>query len=184
VTAGPAGLIANAVPFLLYDSEGRGTLRAHVARANPQWRELEAVEECLVVFQGPQSYVSPGFYETKRQTGKVVPTWNYATVHAWGSPRVVHDEAWLRAQIEALTNRFEAPRPAPWAVSDAPDAFIDGQIKGIVGIEIPIARLEGKWKVSQNRSAADRAGVVAGLSGQGEQASQIAALVTEFGPGG
>jgi transcriptional regulator len=182
VTAGPGGLVANPVPFLLYEEGDLGTLRAHVARANSHWRELQQVDECLVVFQGPQSYVSPSFYETKRQTGKVVPTWNYATVHAWGKPRVLQDAAWLRAQVEALTHRFEASRPAPWAVGDAPDDYIAAQIRGIVGIEIPIGRIEGKWKVSQNRSAADRAGVVAGLAKEGEQGAQIATLVTAFGP--
>ena len=123
ITAGPTGLLANYFPFLI-DTEGdKGRLRLHMARANPQWRELDAIEECLVVFQGPQDYVTPSWYATKRETGKVVPTWNYATVHVWGRPRVVNDDAWLRRQIEDLTASRESLREAPWAVGDAPAEF-------------------------------------------------------------
>jgi transcriptional regulator len=182
VTAGPGGLMANLVPFLVYSAEtDRGVLRAHVARGNPQWRELGAVEECLVVFQGPQRYVTPSWYATKQETGKVVPTWNYVTVHAWGRPRVVEDAAWLRRQLDDLTASQEGLRPAPWKVADAPEAFIAAQMKGIIGIEIPIVRLEGKWKVSQNRPETDRAGVVAGLRDEGEGDEAMAALVAERG---
>jgi transcriptional regulator len=182
ITAGPAGLLANLFPFLL-DSEGtdKGTLRLHMARANPQWRELEAVEECLVEFRGPQDYVTPSWYETKRETGKVVPTWNYVTVHAWGHPRVIHDDVWLRRQIEDLTDSRESLRAAPWKVDDAPRDFIAAQMRGIVGIEIPISRIEGKWKMSQNRPAADRAGVVAGFREAGAAGEAIAAIVEERG---
>jgi transcriptional regulator len=182
ITAGPGGLLANLFPFLL-DSDGsdKGALRLHIARANPQWRELEAVEECLVVFQGPQDYVTPSWYATKRETGKVVPTWNYATVHAWGRPRVVNDDAWLRRQIEDLTASREGLRAAPWNVDDAPPEFIVAQMRGIVGIEIPLSRIEGKWKMSQNRPAADRAGVVAGFREAGEAGEAIAAIVEERG---
>ena len=180
ITAGPAGLLANLFPFLL-DAEGAqmGTLRLHMARANPQLRELERSEECLVVFQGPQDYVTPSWYATKRETGKVVPTWNYVTVHAWGRPRVMNDDGWLRRQIEDLTNSREAQRTEPWAVSDAPDEFVAMQMRAIVGIEIPIARIEGKWKMSQNRPEADRAGVIAGFRETGSD--EIAALVEERG---
>jgi transcriptional regulator len=182
ITAGPGGLQANAIPFLI-DADGskHGTLRAHMARGNPQWRELGAVEECLVVFQGPQEYITPSWYPTKQETGKVVPTWNYVTVHAWGRPRTIDDTGWLRRQIEDLTNSKEGARPAPWLVEDAPADYLVSQMKGIIGIEIPVARIEGKWKVSQNRPAADRAGVVAGLHGGGEQAEAIAVLVAERG---
>jgi transcriptional regulator len=180
ITAGPEGLQANAIPFLVEPGKSeRGTLRAHLARANPQLRELAAVGECLVVFQGPQQYISPSFYPTKRETGKVVPTWNYITVHAWGPPRVVDDAGWLRQQIDDLTVHNEEKQPAPWNVSDAPESFIAAQIKGIVGLEIPITRIEGKWKVSQNRTAADQAGVVAGLREAGGDAEQMASLVAE-----
>jgi len=180
VSAGPGGLMANPVPFLLLpDASERGTLHCHVSRANPHWRELGAVEDCLVVFQGPQQYITPSWYETKRETGKVVPTWNYATVHAWGKPRVIEDTEWLRRNVEGLTRSHEGARPAPWAVDDAPPEFVATQLRGIVGIEIPIARIEGKWKVSQNRPEADRAGVVAGLREQGTASESMAALVAE-----
>ena len=196
ITAGPGGLIANPFPFLLdskaseaggaaeggdASEEDLGTLRLHIARANPQWRELEAVEECLVVFQGPQDYVTPSWYATKRETGKVVPTWNYATVHAWGRPRIMNDDAWLRRQIEDLTGSRESRRTEPWQVGDAPENFIAAQMHGIVGVEISILRIEGKWKMSQNRPEADRAGVVAGFREAGAAGQEIAALVAERG---
>jgi transcriptional regulator len=182
VTAGPGGLQANHIPFLVdSDVSEHGTLRAHFARANPQLRDLSAVPECLVVFQGPQIYISPSLYPTKREHGKVVPTWNYITVHAWGKPRVMDDASWLRRQIGDLTTHNERSRAQAWKVSDAPDAFVAMQIKGIVGLEIPITRIEGKWKVSQNRPAVDQAGVVAGLSGQGDEADAIARQVAERG---
>jgi transcriptional regulator len=187
ITAGPGGLIANPFPFLIdsetsgKDGSDLGTLRLHIARANPQWRELEAVEECLVVFQGPQDYVTPSWYATKRETGKVVPTWNYATVHAWGRPRVMNDDAWLRRQIEDLTGSRESQRTEPWQVDDAPENFIAAQMRGIVGVEISILRIEGKWKMSQNRPEADRVGVVAGFREAGEAGAEIAALVAERG---
>jgi transcriptional regulator len=183
ISAGPAGLLANPIPFVLDASASeRGTLRCHMARANPQWRELTAVGECLVVFQGPQSYVTPSWYQTKQETGRVVPTWNYATVHAWGPPRVIDDAAWLRKNVEDLTRANEHGRPVPWNVDDAPSDFVAMQIKAIVGIEIPIARIEGKWKVSQNRPATDRSGVIAGLRRQGGQSDIMAALVAERSP--
>jgi transcriptional regulator len=178
VTAGPGGLQANNIPFLIDPAASdNGTLRAHLARANPQIAELAAVNECLVVFQGPQSYISPSLYPTKQETGKVVPTWNYITVHAWGAPRVMDDTAWIHQQVDDLTRHKETPRAAPWQVSDAPDAFVNAQLKGIVGLEIPIARIEGKWKVSQNRPAIDQAGVVAGLQNEGGAAKVMAAEV-------
>ena len=180
ITAGPAGLLANLFPFLL-DADGseKGMLRVHMARANPQWRELEAIQECLVVFQGPQDYVTPSWYATKRETAKVVPTWNYATVHVWGRPRVMNDDAWLRKQIEDLTASRENLRAEPWQVGDAPEDFVAMQMRAIVGIEIPILKIEGKWKMSQNRPEADRAGVIAGFRAEGGEA--IAALVEERG---
>jgi transcriptional regulator len=180
ISAGPGGLQANHVPFLVDAAASeRGTLRAHLARANPQIAELANVSECLVVFQGPQQYISPSLYPTKQETGKVVPTWNYITVHAWGRPQVMDDASWLRKQIDDLTRHNEEPRAAPWHVSDAPEAFVNAQVKGIVGIEIPIARIEGKWKVSQNRPAIDQAGVVAGLQSEGGDAAVMASAVLE-----
>jgi transcriptional regulator len=182
ISAGPGGLMANPVPFVAYPGEGAGVLRAHVARANPQWRELSAAAECLVVFQGPQAYISPTLYPTKAETHKVVPTWNYATVHVWGRPQVFEDAGWLRRQIDDLTQSREGARPDPWQVADAPADFIAAQLKAIVGIEIAITRIEAKWKMSQNRNAADRQGVAAGLRAEGgaEQAA-VARLVDERG---
>ena len=185
ITAGPGGLQANPLPFLI-DGDGseRGTLRAHLARANPQWHELAAVAECLVVFQGPQTYISPSLYPTKHEHGKVVPTWNYITVHAWGRPQVIDDVTWLRRQVDDLTLHKEGSRPAPWYVTDAPESYVAAQLTGIIGIEIPIARIEGKWKVSQNRPAGDQAGVVMGLRGRGDDAEIMASLVAERGKNG
>lgn len=182
ITAAGGGLMANPVPFLLdVQASERGTLRAHLARANPQIRELAAASECLVVFQGPDTYITPSWYATKHETGKVVPTWNYATVHAWGRPHLIEDTRWLLRQLHALINNHEHPRPEPWGVDDAPDAFIAAQLKGIVGIEIVIARMEGKWKVSQNRPEQDRRGVFEGLHAQGNTAQEMAALVAHYG---
>jgi transcriptional regulator len=178
ITAGPGGLMANPVPFLVYAEEGeRGTLRAHVSRANPVLQELAAVPECLIVFQGPQHYVTPSWYATKEESGKVVPTWNYVTVHAWGAPRVVDDGAWLRRQLEDLTRSQERARPAPWSIDDAPGDFIAAQMKGITGVEISITRIEGKWKLSQNRLQADRQGVADGLRTQSEAGNAMADLI-------
>ena len=131
ITAGRDGLQANLVPFLI-DTDGseRGTLRAHLARANPQWHELAAVAECLVVFQGPHQYISPSLYPTKHEHGQVVPTWNYITVHAWGQPRVIDDVAWLRRQVDDLTSHKESSRSAPWFVSDAPEVLRERAVKG------------------------------------------------------
>jgi len=174
ISAGMGGLSANPVPFTLYPSEGElGTLRCHVSRANPQWRELRASAECMVVFLGPQAYISPTWYATKRETGKVVPTWNYATVHAWARPVVTDDPAWLRRQLDDLTDVNEGRMPTPWRVDDAPEDFLASQLKGIVGIEFPITRIEGKWKMSQNRPRADRDGVVAGLREQGGEPADV-----------
>lgn len=176
VRAHPFGLLitregeepcADAVPFLIDAARGpHGTLVAHVARANPLWRHAQG-QRVLVVFQGPQAYVSPSAYAAKAEHGKVVPTWNYAVVQAWGRPRVIDDADWLRAQLEALTGAHEGPRAAPWHVADAPDNFVAAQLKGIVGLEIPVSRIVGKWKVSQNRPEADRRGVSEGLRGEG-----------------
>ncbi len=172
VTLGADGLTANHVPFELdRDPAPFGTLRAHVARANPVWRDVLPNTEALVIFQGAQAYITPAWYATKRETGKVVPTFNYAVVHAHGRLRVVEDPNWLRGLVERLTDAYERPRPQPWKVADAPEDFVQASLKAIVGIEIPIARLVGKWKVSQNRPAADQAGVVEGLRSAGDPAS-------------
>ena len=168
VTLTPGGLDANHLPFEV-DPEPApfGTLRGHVARANPLWRDFSRDVEALVIFQGPGTYVSPAWYPTKQDTGKVVPTWNYAVVHAHGMLRVIDDHAWLRDSVTKLTNRHEAPRRDPWKVTDAPADYIDKQLGAIIGLELPITRLVGKWKMSQNRPAPDREGVVDGLRREG-----------------
>jgi transcriptional regulator len=162
VTHGAAGLDADHIPFeIAAPTPGApfGTLRAHVARANPLWRQGGA--PVLVVFQGPSGYVSPSLYLEKPLSGKVVPTYNYAVVHAHGLLRAVEDPAWILALLERLTGRHEASRAAPWRVADAPPAYIETLLAAIVGIEIPLDRLQGKWKLSQNRPPADQAAVAA-----------------------
>jgi len=186
ISSAPDGPMADPVPFLLdADAGPHGRLNAHVARANPHWRQIadNPAPPVLVVFQGVNTYVTPSWYETKRETGKLVPTWNYAMVQVRGTARVIEDATWLAGQIRALTARHEGGRAEPWAVSDAPDAYIASQIKGIVGIEIDIAAIDGKWKVSQNRPVADRAGVAAGLEAEqdNEKAQEMAGLVRRFG---
>jgi transcriptional regulator len=176
VTLTPNGLDANHIPFEVEpDPAPFGTLRGHVARANSLWRDFLRNVEALVIFQGPDTYISPSWYATKRETAKVVPTWNYAVVHAHGALRVIHDRAWLRGFVERLTNRHEAERRDPWKVTDAPSDFIDKQLGAIIGLEIPITRLIGKWKASQNRPPHDRAGVVEGLLQEGRRS--VAAMV-------
>jgi len=179
ITQGDGGLAANPIPFMLDVAEdGSRVLRGHVARANPLWREARGDVDSLVVFQGPQGYVSPGWYASKAETGKVVPTWNYVMVQARGPLRVKDDAAWLHALVTRLTERHEAPQAAPWAVSDAPSDYITTMLRAIVGIEIPLSSLTGKWKVSQNRNAADREGVARGLSDLGTaDATAMAKLV-------
>ncbi len=193
ITLGPAGLQANPVPFMLdagAPGEGDATrppvLRAHVARANPVWREARTDVESLVVFQGPQAYISPSLYPTKAATGKVVPTWNYVMVQARGTLRVVDEAPWLHALVTRLTDKHEAARAQPWAVSDAPADYVQTMLRAIVGIEITLSALIGKWKVTQNRNPADREGVAAGLRAQADeqgdaQAGAMAELVARGG---
>ena len=185
ISSGPQGVVANALPFLIDPAASKlGTLRVHMARANGQWRDLAEAPEALVVFQGADHYITPSWYATKQETGKVVPTWDYVMVQARGAARVIEDDAWLARQIEALTNGQEARRDKPWAVGDAPRDFIALQRRAIVGIEIEITEIHGKWKTSQNRNAADRAGVVAGLEELGdEEARDMAAIVRATGRG-
>jgi len=181
VTLGPAGLEASHVPMLVDPAPAPyGTLRGHLARANGQWRAASRAVQALAMFLGPHAYVTPSWYATKKQTGKVVPTWNYVAVHAYGEVEFFDDPDRLLAIVTALTDTHEKPRAERWAVSDAPDDFVRAQLKGIVGFALPIARLEGKWKMSQNRTAEDRAGVVAGLAGTGGEAeSAVARLVAD-----
>jgi transcriptional regulator len=171
-------LLVNHIPFLLDADRGpHGTLVGHVARANPVWRAITAAAS-VAVFQGPEAYVSPSWYPSKPVHGKVVPTWNYAVVHAHGTARVFDDRAQLLALVTRLTTLHEAPLAQPWQVADAPEAYIDTMLGAIVGIEIPVQRWVGKWKISQNRSADDRLGVAAGLQARGTaQADAMAVLV-------
>ncbi|VVN97332.1 FMN-binding negative transcriptional regulator [Pseudomonas fluorescens] len=165
VTYGEQGLQASHLPLLLSPDQGpNGTLYGHLAKANPQWRELETGAQALVIFAGADAYVSPSFYPSKAEHGKVVPTWNYLAVHAYGSAEVFSDAQRLRDLVSALTDRHEAGRAQPWKVADAPAHYIDGMLKAIVGFALPIQRLEGKRKLSQNRSTADIAGVREGLA--------------------
>jgi transcriptional regulator len=168
VTLGSGGLNAEHVPLEIDpDPPPFGTLRGHFARANPVWKSYSAETDVLAVFQGPQAYVTPSWYPTKQESGKVVPTWNYMVVHAHGPMQTIDDPAWLHAFLTKLVDRHESTRPDPWRITDAPDEFIAMQLRAIVGFEIPLARLEGKWKVSQNRLPADRAGVMDGMLGSG-----------------
>lgn len=177
VISGPEGLEANHLPFEL-DTE-QGVLRAHVARANPLWRAAPC--EALAIFQGPSAYISPSFYPGKAEHGRAVPTWNYIAVHAGGPLRVVDDPAWLRALVDRLTNRFEAGRPAPWKLDDAPDDYLHKLLGQIVGIELKIARIAGKWKMSQNQPEANRAGVEQGLRAEGGGAADVAEHMARLG---
>ncbi len=174
-------LTANPIPFVLDIEAGdQGVLRCHVARANTQWKEIGDGCDALIVFQGAQHYVHPGWYETKRETGKVVPTWNYAMVQVKGRARVMDDAAWLSRQIRDLTEMMEGAYPKPWAVDDAPAPYIDAQMRGIIGIEVAITAMMGKWKVSQNRNEADREGVIEGLRAQSDdEAVAMADLVKD-----
>lgn len=174
-----SGLSADHVP-LHFDPEPaegapHGTLRGHVARANPLWCDA-AGTDVLAVFHGPQAYVSPSWYPSKAATHEVVPTWNYVVVHAHGRLRAVDDARWLHALVQRLTAVHESRRPRPWAVDDAPADYVEQMLRAIVGIEIPVTRLEGKFKLSQNRSDADRLGVADGLAGE-PGAGTLAVLV-------
>lgn len=176
ITAGTGGLMANLVPFSLHDGGDNGILRAHLARGNKQLDELREGAEALVVFQGPECYVTPSWYPSKAEHGKVVPTWNFSMVQVRGKPQVIDDANWVLAQIEQLTDNLEGIRKNPWKVSDAPEDFIASQLKAIVGFEIPIRSIEGKWKVSQNRQPADRNGVIDGLKAEGTCPSMLAIM--------
>ncbi len=176
VTLTPHGLDANHLPFEIDPQPSPlGTLRGHIARANPLWRDSSPGTEALVVFQNSGTYISPSWYPSKQETGKVVPTWNYAVVHAHGTLRLVDDPEWLRTFVTQLTNRYEAGRSKPWRVTDAPAEFIDKQLGAIIGVEIQLARLIGKWKVSQNRPAPDRDGVIDGLLAEKHDAARAMA---------
>ena len=181
VEAGETELVVNHVPFVLDPSRGEfGTLRGHVARANPVWRASPGPVAGVVTFRGPQSYITPSWYPSKHEHGKAVPTWNYAVVVAYGRPSFTEDRDWLHAHVRELTDAQEESQARPWRVDDAPAGFTEKLAAAIVGVEIPIERLEGKWKTSQNRPEPDKLGVVAGLLGKGDhESAAMAALVRQ-----
>jgi transcriptional regulator len=181
VVATPSGPSADLIPLeYVADAGPQGTLRGHVARANPLWQHAGA--QALVVFTGPEAYVSPGWYAAKREHGKVVPTWNYTMVQARGILRAVDDAAWLRALVGRLTDHHEAAQATPWQVGDAPDEFVAQMLRAIVGIEITLDTLQGKWKISQNRSVADRDEVAAGLDATQPEMAALVRLAKAAGP--
>ena len=185
VTLGSTGLNVNHIPFELDATRGPfGTLLCHVARNNPVWQDFSNAVQPVVVFQGPSGYVSPNWYASKREHHRVVPTYNYAVVHAQGTLEVKDDERWVRGMVARLTTRMEASQPQPWKIDDAPADFIAGQLKHIVGLEMTIVTLTGKWKASQNRPVPDQQGVVAGLEAQAtDQARALAELMRAANPG-
>jgi transcriptional regulator len=164
ITVGSSGLFASHIPMVLEQNGAMGQLRGHISRANRQWRDHTPSVEALAIFSGPQHYITPTWYPEKQETGKVVPTWNYVVVHAYGYLKVIEDGEWLMAHLQKLTGIHEAESPIPWKIGDAPADYIASQMKGIVGLEMDIERLEGKWKISQNRSEKDRSGVAKGLA--------------------
>jgi transcriptional regulator len=172
-------LQVNHMPFLVDATRGEhGTLVGHVARANTIWRSFSSDVESVVILQGPQTYITPSWYASKREHGKAVPTWNYAVVHAYGVPQAIEDKEWLLAHVTALSAFHESQRTDPWSVSDAPADYIDTMLKSIVGVAIPITNISGKWKTSQNRSLPDKLGTIAGLRERGDEAAlKMAALV-------
>jgi transcriptional regulator len=183
VTLGPDGMAANHIPLILDDSRGEhGVLIGHVARNNELWRDGQHRGEALAVFQGPDAYVSPNWYALKQETHEVVPTYNYAVVHAYG-PLVVHDDPkWVRGAVGRLTKKMESSLPVPWKMADAPRDYLDGMLANIVGIEIPVSRMVGKWKVSQNRNEADRESAIAGLRSTGHPSNAAMADLMESMP--
>ena len=162
LVSGP-GIQATHLPTVLKAEGPLGVVECHLARANPHWKELAEGHEALMIFHGPEGYVTPNWYPSKSEHGKVVPTWNYAAVHAYGRPQVMQDSGWLRRHVAELTAQQEAAQSQPWLLSDAPDSFIEAMLRGIVGFRFAFTRLEGKWKMSQNRAPRDRAGVAQGL---------------------
>ena len=175
------GLVANHLPLQLDSADGTpGLLRGHIARANPLWRNYQAGTDALAIFHGPQAYVSPSWYPSKVATGAVVPTWNYVVVHAHGPLRFIDDPVWLQAHVTALTAQHEGSRPTPWQVSDAPPPYLANMLQAIVGFELPVTRIEGKWKLSQNRTELDRAGAAQGLQTSDDpHAQQVGRLVAD-----
>lgn len=178
VTAGKDGLEASHLPMLVHQEPGPfGTLHGHVARANTQWKNAQVGVQALAIFLGPNVYITPSWYPTRSETGRVVPTWNYLAVHAYGKIGFFDDPAQLREHVGRLTDAHEAPRDTPWAITDAPSDYIDKMLGDIVGFKLVITRLEGKWKMSQNRPEQDLAGVREGLSREGGEREKAVAEI-------
>jgi transcriptional regulator len=185
VTLAADGLRASILPMLFDSEDGPlGTLHGHLARPNPQWRDIDPAVEALAIFDGPDAYISPAFYEEKRRTGKVVPTWNYVAVLAHGTITLHPEPEWLLAHVRRLVDRHEAARTDPWSIDDAPDGYVNTQVKAIVGLELRISRLEAKRKLTQNRSEADFAGTIAGLAAGSPREQALAAEMRLESPRG
>ncbi len=181
ISCGSSGLYATHLPTVLKDESAYGVIECHLARANPHWKDLAAATEALMIFQGPEGYITPNWYPSKTAHGKVVPTWNYSAVHLSGTVRVHEDRNWLRDVVTRLTGVHEDARSEPWHVSDAPERYIDGQLGGIVGLEITVTRVEGKAKLSQNRDMQDRDGVAKGLGRRGDGGDlEMAEIVSRY----
>ncbi|MDC0598668.1 FMN-binding negative transcriptional regulator [Gammaproteobacteria bacterium] len=182
VTHTHEGLIVNHIPFMINSTLGEnGTLVGHVAKANPIWKQFSSTENSVIIFQGVETYITPSWYPSKNEHGKALPTWNYAVVHAYGLPRIIEDKEWLLNHLNELTDEHESEQALPWKVADAPEDYIKHMLKGVVGIEIPIAKLEGKWKVNQNKQESDKLGVIEGLlSREDAQSKEMASYVQQY----
>ena len=181
ISSGASGLNGTHLPTVLKDEGVHGVVECHLARANPHWKELAEGREALMIFSGPEAYVSPNWYPSKAETHKAVPTWNYAVVHAYGTPEIVKDAAWTRRHVSEISDQQERSEPRPWSLAEAPENYVEMMLRGIVGFRFVISRLEGKAKMSQNREARDRDGVVAGLDRRAEPGdAAVAALMREL----
>jgi transcriptional regulator len=185
VSAGPLGLYGTHLPTVLKSEGPNGVIECHLSRANPHWKDLAGGGEAMLIFQGPEGYITPNWYATKAETGKAVPTWNYAVVHAYGRPAIMKEKDWLLRHVTELSAQQERSEARPWEVSDAPASYIDVMLRGIVGFRFEITRLEGKWKMSQNRDTQDRVGVIEGLKARasGDDLAIADAVMRKMTPG-
>jgi transcriptional regulator len=185
VSAGPLGLYGTHLPTVLKSERPNGVIECHLSRANPHWKDLAGGGEAMLIFQGPEGYITPNWYATKAETGKAVPTWNYAVVHAYGRPAIMKEKDWLLRHVTELSAQQERSEARPWEVSDAPASYIDVMLRGIVGFRFEITRLEGKWKMSQNRDTQDRVGVIEGLKARasGDDLAIADAVMRKMTPG-
>jgi transcriptional regulator len=181
ISKNESGIEANHMPLILNESGQRDVLQGHIAKANPLWKSLKDKSEVLIIFNGPNCYISPNYYPTKKVNGKVVPTWNYVSVHVKGIVSFIHDEQWVLTMLNNLTDHYEANQSVPWSVNDAPQAYIDKMLSAIVGLEIEIVSITGKWKVSQDKTEVNQEGIIKGLSHEADSNAQnIATLVKEY----